>query len=269
MIGTLLAVLATVVSLVGCAAPAHAETADAILARVRELDDGPRAWKDRSQKVRLHIVDAAGRERVRDFESFSKRDPNGDEKALLFFESPPELRGTGFLQLGHRGAEDEQWLHLAELKRTRQIAARAKRESFVGTDFSYRDLEIMNDVTRWTTAEAGRTLEGEETIGSTPTWRIAFTPNDADAVGYTTVRLWLRKDDLAVIQAEMLGPDGPEKRLTLSDIRLVGTIPTPHRLEMTTLATGGHTLVEVREVAYDRGLGDDLFTLRALERGQP
>ncbi len=265
------ALVVTVASLRVAAAPhvARAESAADVLGRVRALDEGPRKWSDRTEKVRLTIVDAGGKERVREFESFNRRLGGGEEKALVFFRAPAELRGTGFLQWAHAAREDEQWLYLPELKRTRQISARAKKESFAGTDFSFRDLEIINEITRWTDDEATVALAGEETVGGEPAYVLRFTPHDPDTIGYAAIRLWERKQDVLPVKMEFAGTDGPLKVLELGDFRTTDGIPTPYRLEMKNLKTGGRTVVDVLELSHNRGLDDDLFTQRTLERGGP
>ena len=252
----------------GKAEPARAsESAEQILARVRELDAGPRRWTDRTQEVTLRIVDGVGKERLREIESFSKRYPDGEEKVAVFLLAPPELRGTGFLQWAHPGREDEQWLYLPESKRIRQITARFKNESFVGSDFSYRDMEVLNEIARWTEKEAEAQLEGEESVAGMLAYVIAYQPRHPETVGYTALRTWLRKEDLSATRVEFQNNDDAPKVLELAEIRSVGGIPTPHRLVMRNLKRGGHTVVEVKAVRYNRGIDDEVFTHRALERG--
>lgn len=241
--------------------------AAAILERLRALDSGPRRWTDRRQTATLRIFDAAGKERVREIESFGKRYPDGKEKILVFLLSPAELRGTGFLQHSHPGRADEQWLYLPQTKRIRQITARVKDESFAGTDFSYRDLELLSEIARWTDEEASARIDGEETIGGFPAHVIAYRPRDPATAGYPGLRTWLRKHDLSTLKVEFHLEDGAPKVLDIGDIRSVGGIPTPHRLVMRNPRSGGRTVVEVTAASYDQGLADDLFTQRSLEGG--
>jgi Outer membrane lipoprotein-sorting protein len=67
------------------------------------------------------------------------------QKAILFFLAPAEVKGTGFLAFTHKGRPADQWLYLPELKRVRQITARRRKESFVGTDLSYHDLDLIQE----------------------------------------------------------------------------------------------------------------------------
>src|SRR5438034_630465 len=117
---------ATLMLLVGLAGAARAaETARQILDRRKALDDTTRHWDDRHQKMKLTIVDRRGGERVREIELFDRREPGDEQKTLLFFLAPAEVKGTGFLAFTHKGRPADQWLYLPELQRRRQITARS------------------------------------------------------------------------------------------------------------------------------------------------
>jgi hypothetical protein len=249
--------------------PAGAATARELLDRVKQLDDTSRHWTDRAEKLTLVITDARGGERRRELKVYNKRYPDDEEKALSFFLTPPEVRGTGFLQWGHQKADDDQWLYLPEFKRTRRITAQLRDESFMGTDFSYRDLEILAEFQRWTEDQAPATLTGEETVEGTPCHVIALVPKQ-DGMTYGKLVLWLDKDKLLARKMDFFDAGGTAvKSLAYGDIRDLGAIPTAHTLDMKNLQKGSRTHVDVSEVRYDGGLADDLFTQRALERGIP
>lgn len=246
-----------------------AATAREIRDQVRKLDDTTRHWTDRSEKLSLVIVDARGGERRRDLKLFNKRYPDDEEKSLSFFLEPAEVKGTGFLQWGHKKAADDQWLYLPELKRTRRITAELRNESFMGTDFSYQDLEILAEIQGWTEEEAPSTLVGEEPIAGSPCHVIGLRPQQ-DRMAYGRIQLWLDRDKLVPRRMDFFDKDDTAvKSLTFDRIEDIGSFPTPHVLEMRSLKKGSRTRLEASDVKYDAGLSDDLFTQRYLERGTP
>src|SRR5881397_357335 len=89
----------------------------------------------------------------------------------------------------------DQWLYLPELQRVRQITARTRNESFVGTDLSYHDLDLIQELTSWTEDDARSSLRGEETVDGTPTYAIELVPRRED-IGYKKIVVWLGRDDL-------------------------------------------------------------------------
>jgi outer membrane lipoprotein-sorting protein len=247
--------------------PARALTAREILDKTKQLDDTTRNWTDRQRKLTLVIFGKRGGERRRELQVFDKRYPDDEDKSISFFLSPPEVKGTGFLQWAHKQRDDDQWLFLPELKRTRRITARLRDESFMGTDFSYRDLEILGEIQGWTEDEAGSRLVGQEAIDGHACHVIELRPQQ-DGVPYERIVMWMDEADLVPRKLDFYDQDGEHtKTLALTDIRALGPIPTAHHLEMRNLKAGSRTIVELAEVVHDAGLSDDLFTQRYLERG--
>jgi len=260
--------LAAVAVVLAFASAARAgETARQILDRRKTLDDTTRHWDDRHQKMKLTIFDRRGGERVREIELFDRREPGDEQKTILFFLAPAEVKGTGFLAFTHKGRAADQWLYLPELQRVRQITARTRNESFVGTDLSYHDLDLIQELTSWTEDDARSSLRGEETVDGTPTYAIELVPRRED-IGYRKLVLWLGREDLLPHRLEFY-EDGsePRKRMTQGDVRSIGAIPVAHHIEVATPAAGSHTVIEIADVQFNQKLDPELFSQRYLERG--
>jgi hypothetical protein len=244
------------------------DSARQILDKRKALDDGARHWDDRHEKLTLHIVGRSG-ERVRELELYDRREAGDEQKTILYFLSPADVKGTAFLAYTHKGRPADQWLYLPELQRVRQITARTRNESFVGTDLSYHDLDLIQEMTSWTEDDAKSSSRNEETVDGVATHVIELLPARED-IGYKKIVLWLGKDDLVPRRLEFYddaGGAGPKKRLEQKDVKSVGAIPVAHHLEIETLGAGTHTTIEVADVQFNQKLEDDLFTQRALERG--
>jgi outer membrane lipoprotein-sorting protein len=244
-----------------------AETAREILDRRKALDDTTRHWDDRHQKMKLRIIDRRGGERTRELELYERRYPGDELKTILFFLAPAEVKGTAFLAYTHKGRPADQWLYLPELKRVRQITARTRKESFVGTDLSYHDLDLIQEMSSWSEADARSSLRPEESLDGTPTHAIELVPQRED-IGYKRILLWLGREDLVPRQLEFFEEEGdPKKRIRQSEVRAIGAIPVAHHVEVTTPAVGSRTLIDIADVQFNQKLEDDLFTQRYLERG--
>jgi hypothetical protein len=250
------------------ALPGRASPSRDILDRRKALDDGERNWQDREQHVRLTIVGSRGGERNRELVVYERRLSDDERHTILFFEEPAEVRGTGFLSLSRPGAPAQQWLYLPALSRVRKITSQSRSESFVGTDLSYQDLDIIQEMPSWTENDAASELIREELVGDVPTHVIGLSPRRAD-IDYDRIVLWLGVDDLVMRRLEFFeeGSD-PVKRIEQLDIRNVGKIPVAHRLEIERPQRGSHTVMKVDSVVFDQSLEEDLFTERALERGE-
>ena len=254
--------------LAALAAPLHAEeTARQILDRRKALDDTTRNWTDRHQRMQMRILDRRGGERKRDLELYDRREPGDEQKTILFFLTPAEVKGTAFLAFTHKGRPADQWLYLPELKRVRQITARSRSESFVGTDLTYHDLDLIQEMPSWTEEDARSSLRPPETIDGTATHVIELAPQRED-IRYKKVVLWLGTEDLVPRRLEFYEDGGePKKRVTQGDVRLEGKIPVAHRVEAATPAAGSRTEIDVSDVQFDQHLDPEVFSQRYLERG--
>lgn len=61
----------------------------------------------------------------------------------MFFEYPGDVKGTGFLTWDYDepGKDDDKWLYLPAMKKTRRISgSSARQDYFMGSDFTYDDM---------------------------------------------------------------------------------------------------------------------------------
>jgi len=191
------------------------------------------------------------------------------------------VKGTAFFAITRPDRPADQWLWLPEARRARRIGGAARKQGFVGTDFTYHDLDLLSEMPSWTEAEATSTLAGEATIDDVPCHVISLTPQRED-IGYERIVLWLGKADLVARQVDFyetapsagwFGLGGaaqapPTRRFTQRDVRPAGTIPVAHRAEVETPAAGTKTLVTFSQIAFDQRLPDDLFSQPAMEWGR-
>lgn len=59
----------------------------------------------------------------------------------MFFITPADVKGTSFMNWSYNsGQDDDQWIYLPALKRTKRISSGSKSDYFMGSDFTYDDL---------------------------------------------------------------------------------------------------------------------------------
>lgn len=239
-----------------------------LLDRARELSRTSRHWTDRHQTLSLEIVDRRGGRRERRLEMWTKRYPDDSSRTTLIFRDPAQARGVGFLQWVDPHGPDNQWLYLPSTKRVRQITGSRKKESFVGTDFSYEDLGLMMDVVNWTAEDATSAMVRDESLEGIPCAVIRLDPGASQDVSYGALRIWVGREDHLIHRYDFLDEKGGlRKTLLVAQIRDVDGIPAPHRLEMLDAKAGSHTVATVDSLQFNVGLDDDVFSIRRLERG--
>jgi len=145
--------------------------------------------------------------------------------------------------------------------------AGAKRESFVGTDFSYEDLAIVAELIDWSEQDAHAQLARDQPLDGRACHVIELTPAGKD-IAYGKLLVWFAADDLTILKVEFYDKSAQlAKVLTAGSIRDVGAVPTAFHMEMQNVQSGSHTVADFSEIKYDAGLSDDLFSEHALERG--
>jgi hypothetical protein len=207
-----------------------------------------------------------GARRTRQAQMSSKLLPDGrDTMRLVRFDAPADIRGTSTLLIERSGAEDDMWVFLPAMKKVRRLVASNKRDSFIGTDFSYGDVMGHRTADWKHSALPEQVRDGvpHHVIKSLPS-----TPAVQSESGYGRRVTWLRKDNLATSFVEVFDTAGqPLKRFTFSDIRLVDATHQkwqPMKAEAANLQSGHRTTISFRNFKVGEPLADDLFTAHAL-----
>ncbi|HCH23239.1 MAG TPA: outer membrane lipoprotein-sorting protein [Oceanospirillaceae bacterium] len=242
-------------------------TADEIVAQVDAVDKGNTS---RSQ-MQMILIDDKDRQRTRDLLSTTKMmgpEDNQDEYKLIFFTAPSNVKDTGFLTYDYTGdKEDDQWLYLPALGKSKRIPAADKTSAFMGSDFTYADMteRNINDYTY--------KLMQEKEVAGHMTWLLEATPKSQkviDNTGYTKSYMFIRQDNFMVVQALHLMPDNYRKYMTVRELEQIDGIWVATDVEMkTTLGKVRQhtTILKLSDVQFNQPVSDETFTLRQLEKG--
>ena len=215
------------------------------------------------------LIDKNGNQRVRKLRSFG-RDVGEDEQSILFFMTPADVEDTGFLSYDYDDpdADDDQWLYLPALSRTKRIAQGDKSGSFMGTDFSYADM------TDRPLDDYEYELLGDDEVDGHPVWRVQSTPiteREKEETGYTKQVSFVRKDNFVVVRSVFWVKKG--KRLKYLDVKrleLIDGIWVATEMHMSTRKgkrTLHKTVLTSSNVKFNQELDPDIFTQRRLEKG--
>jgi hypothetical protein len=222
---------------------------------------------DSRQDATFHLINAQGQERVRETTGETKLVPGTtDNRRIVIFNAPADIRGTKTLLIEHSGGDDDIWIYLPAMKKVRRLVANNKKDSFVGTDFSYGDV-IGYRVEDW-----NHTLLREETAAGTDCWVIQSTPKSArvgEVSGYSKRISWIDKRSYVAVKSEVYDAQGALlKRLAQDDIREVD--PNNHkwqamRVSAENIQTGHKTIIELKNFKANVGVSDAEFTPAVLE----
>jgi len=220
------------------------------------------AWSDQHQVLRVTTVDATARTQERTVELWERRYGDGEQKALLSFLAPDNVKGMALLSQERDGGAPERWLYLPRQKRARRFAGQMSDEGLLGTDLTAGELDLMHETLGWSTAEVHPTFRGAERVADVDAYGLEV----AKVHGYDRVVLWVGTGDLVLRQLELYatnaaGSGALVKRIRQSDVHFVGTVPIPGRVEVENPAAGTRSVFEVVQAEVDRGFPDDVFSL--------
>jgi outer membrane lipoprotein-sorting protein len=223
-----------------------------------------------SQTVTMVLTTGSGETRVRKTTGYTKLQKNGrDNTQVVRFLSPPDVKNVANLLIQHSDRDDDIWIYLPALKKVRKIVASNKKDSFVGSDFSYGDV-IGPKVEDW-----NHKLLKEGTVDGAKVYIIESTPKNEDvrsSSGYSKVNYAIRQDCHATVKADYWDLGGrPFKTITYSDLKEVD--PVHHKwlamkVQAKNLQTQHRTDLVFDSYKLDPGLKDDYFSTRYLEKEQ-
>jgi len=87
------------------------------------------------------LVDKGGSKETRQVRRYAKETGKDLHKYLVVFLSPGDIRGTALRTWENKGGDNDQWLYLPAQKKEQRIAKAGKKNYFMGTDFTYEDME--------------------------------------------------------------------------------------------------------------------------------
>lgn len=238
--------------------------ANSILTQARDRDDGA----SYSTQVTLKLYSSDGDLRERHLYMLQKDLPNQEERALMHFHSPADVRGVSFLIANYdesTAQPDDQWMYLPAFRKTRRLGSNDKRGSFMGSTFNYSDLDKIR------VNDYQSTLLGEEEVLGRPTWvieRVAASQEVINKTGYHKTKVWIDKERDVVMQQHYYNAKGivfkTQQSTVVEQVQGVWTIMTS---EMVNLENGKRSEMIFSDVEYNVALDDKLVSKRSLKQG--
>jgi outer membrane lipoprotein-sorting protein len=258
------ALLGTSVVLGGIPQPAHALTTSEIMNRnfvvTRVIDS--------TAHTTMTLTNRSGKQRIRKTFGTTKLKKNSlDNKRMTQFLSPTDIKGTVSLLIENSEKDDDIWIYLPSLKKVRRLVSSNKKDSFIGTDFSYGDV-IGHKVRDWK-----HTLVREEKFDDQPCYVIESIPANKSVrsdSGYSKRVSWIRKDIFVTVKA--LAYD--EANELIKEFRFSHYVEVdPERgkwfardLEAHNVQRDHRTLIRIDDYKVNVGVKDSYFTTRYMKR---
>jgi len=245
--------------------------------------DGPeihRRMTERDMGQSMHAImkmtlidgDASEKERIIETWSMTYDRENDLSQSVMEFKSPSAVKGTRFLQVQQLGRNDDQWIYLPALGRVRRIAAGEGSASFMGSDFTYDDMQLQAGEEK-----AEHVLLGEESAAGYDCWVLESRSLDEDA-SYSRLVSWITKEHFLPVKVDFYDRKSGAllKQMTVEDeIVTVNGIPSITKTRMKSVADGHQTLLETLKgkngllyLEYNISMDPARFTQKFLQTGK-
>ena len=166
--------------------------------------------------VTLTITEKSGSVRTRKLNMSTKSYDDGTIKRMVKFLDPADVRGTAMLIIDNENAQDDMWIYLPALKKTRRIVSTEKGKSFMSSEFSNADMSSGSN--------ADFTIRHLPESGKNDIWVIESVPvsdDKADEYGFSKKVTFLDKKNLVTKKIDFYNFDNE----LFKTIDIVGTQP--------------------------------------------
>jgi outer membrane lipoprotein-sorting protein len=227
-------------------------TADQIMDK---SDNRPVPVDMKSETV-MKLIDKRGKERNRSLKTYRY----GDDKQIMWFLSPADVKGSSFLRISYDDRDDDMWLYLPAFGKVRRIASHAKKGSFMGTDFTFEDIGDRK------LSDYSYTLIKEESVGDKECWVIESIPNEKVVTDYAKILTWIWKDDFAPVKEEFYDKKGNLKKIKHVELQKTGKYWVASKMTMENIKSKHKTVILIENIEVDTGIDEKMFDTSYLKR---
>ncbi len=214
----------------------------------------------------MTIIDKKGREKDRQIISYSMKKEDGLSKTMIKFKSPANIKNVGLLTWEQgEDKDDDQWFYLPAMKKVKRIVSGGKKNTFMGTDFSFEDMRPEN------VKAHTYTILREEKINGHACYVVEALPatdKEKKDSGYSKRIVWVRKDITFGIKSEFYDKRGKKFKVSSSEKleNIKGQMWRANLSIMENLKRNTKTKSATNERKLDKHLDDTFFTQRNLKK---
>jgi len=231
-----------------------------IFAEVSRRNGG---YGDQRAGVSMQLKRKSGAATTRTMDIATLEVANDGTRSIVSFDSPLDVKGTKVLTYSHGEQDDEQWIYLPAFKRVKQIADASKTTSFMGSEFTYEDLNSLNiQLDKF----SYRYVKTEDVNGAAcfVVERVPLYPRS----GYNRQVVWIDTVKYVVLKVEYYDrKDALQKTLSLSGYRqYASALWRADEMLMTNHQSGDETKLRWTGYTFKSGLAVNDFSASALKR---
>jgi hypothetical protein len=250
-----------------CLHPLKGFPADLTGREIMERQQDRHALETETSTIVMLLLDDKGNQTTRIMRRWSKRFPDGLYRNLCVFLEPRDIAGTALLTWQLEEGKSKQWLYLPGQETLRRIASQGRKSYFMGTDFTYEDLQPD------TLENYQYEVKGSETLDGDPCTIIEITPGSKEIEresAYSKRLTWIRKDLLYPVKVEFYDRRGKciKTQTNHELIPLEGEAWTAKKALMINHRTDHKTIMGLKTCETGHTIDDSIFTERHILSGK-
>ena len=189
---------------------------------------------------------------------------DGTIKRMVKFLDPADVRGTAMLIIDSKNSQDDMWIYLPALKKTRRIVSTEKGKSFMSSEFSNADMSSGSN--------SDFRMKHMPESGKAGTWVIESVPvsdDKADEYGFSRKVTYLETGTLKTIKIDFYNFDN--ELFKSIEIKATQPIAGKEGYVMTDMLATNHLNGRSSRVKFDQvntsaTIADNTFSVESLAR---
>ncbi len=189
---------------------------------------------------------------------------DGTIKRMVKFLDPADVRGTAMLIIDNKNSQDDMWIYLPALKKTRRIVSTEKGKSFMSSEFSNADMSSGSS--------SDFRMKHMPESGKAGTWVIESVPvsdDKADEYGFSRKVTYLETGTLKTMKIDFYNFDN--ELFKSIEIKATQPIAGKEGYVMTDMLATNHLNGRSSRVKFDQvntsaTIADNTFTVESLAR---
>ncbi len=219
---------------------------------VRDIEKNEFRFDDITYKMKIKLIEGGETTREIEFQVWAK----GSDKMLIKITAPGEVAGTAILQLGPR----TMYMYNPEDRSVRLIAASARAQGLLGTDYAAADASLVGIADGWTNT----LLETTEAF-----YKVQAVPQSGDVSPYSKLLIWYDRAEQKATKIEYYLDGELAKTIDRTEFTHNGGVFNDFTHTTVTNARADRvTDVRILDTEVNTGLDDRMFTKRSLMLGE-
>ena len=253
--------LAMIALLLPSLAFGNADGLSAEAIRDKVVENNSFGFNNARADVKLTLVSKRNtrRERIIRVDSLDTKE---GKRTMVRFLKPADVAGTSFLSVEQQTRDDDQYLYLPSLDKSKRISGGQKNQRFMGTELTYADMESRD------LKDGQVTRLPDEEYGGGQVFVLEAKPKESDKDSqYSRTKSWIHKVSYVPLKVEFFDRRGrllkvlKVKRLEKQDGRWIARETLIQNEQ-----SKAKTEMSISSIAFDVKLNPAMFTERALRQ---